>query len=147
MVDLVTSEYKWTDSEVLDLTIRRLRQIKEVIDERRSIEDLQRRVYLEWQTKTLAQFFVAACQDQKAADAVLEAAAGISLTGGGPSGRGKSSAPTLDHLPPDDDPVRAARNAEINRRREAGESSSGGPSFERMAGMFGAGGLMRGGPK
>lgn len=44
--DLISAEYGWTDEQILDLTLARMRQIREVIGIRQSV-DLRSRVRLE----------------------------------------------------------------------------------------------------
>jgi hypothetical protein len=54
--DQISAEYGWTDEMILDITVRRLRQILETIKERHRVRKLERDMVTEWQTKTLAGF-------------------------------------------------------------------------------------------
>lgn len=56
---MVQSEYGWSDTKVLDLTIARLRQIVDAVQERRLAQFKQRAMVAEWQTKILAGFIAA----------------------------------------------------------------------------------------
>lgn len=51
--DLISSQYGWTDEAILDLTVGRTRQIIAAIGERMRNQDTVKRLYIEWQTKTL----------------------------------------------------------------------------------------------
>jgi len=58
--DLLSSEYGWTDSQILDLTLARMRQARDVIWERRAEEwkrDLRKK---EQELRTLAGFIAGA---------------------------------------------------------------------------------------
>lgn len=128
----------------MEVPVRRMRQINEVIAERRSIREATEKSLIEWQTKVLASFFATNAQSRKAAEQITEAANNISIDG---KKKGGQEPPTTDHLPPDDSP-NAAANAARNAARANG--SDGGPaagSFEKMAAMFGGGGFMRAGPQ
>lgn len=73
--DLIQSEYGWTDQQVLDLPLARLRQIRDVITERQ-IEDRVRLLKLEeFKLQTLASFMARS-------DAGVKAAMGIRLLKG-----------------------------------------------------------------
>lgn len=55
-MDIIASEYHWTDDYILDLTVRRIIQILESVKERHRVLRLERNVVTEWQTKVLAGF-------------------------------------------------------------------------------------------
>lgn len=58
MVDLVQSQYGWTDPVVLSLPLHRVLQMVEVIKQRQAQEmELQSKL-VEWQTKNLATYVV-----------------------------------------------------------------------------------------
>jgi hypothetical protein len=57
--DLISAEYGWTDEQILDLTMERIAQVREVIWERRRIERHRDLVAREVELKTLASFIAA----------------------------------------------------------------------------------------
>lgn len=58
--DLVSFEYGWDDKTILDLTLKRLRQITTAITLRRYMEERKHRALVSWQTQTLSTFIAAA---------------------------------------------------------------------------------------
>lgn len=58
MVDLIQSEYGWTDRVVLNLALHRVLQMVEVIQQRQARDAEFHAQMVEWQTKTLTQFVV-----------------------------------------------------------------------------------------
>ena len=79
--DQISAEYGWSDEEILDLPLARLRQVSATIEFRRDVEDRMERVYLEWHTKTLAQFIAATVpMDKKGQkNPLVEAATALTL--------------------------------------------------------------------
>lgn len=58
-LDLVSSEYGWTDEYILnEVPIRRLRQITAAIMERKLLADRERQLEIGWQTRALARIIV-----------------------------------------------------------------------------------------
>lgn len=55
-MDLISAEYGWSDSAILDLTLTRMRQIVAAIQRRQYLKSYASRTSLAWQTRTLAQF-------------------------------------------------------------------------------------------
>jgi len=67
--DLISSEYGWTDDQILDVTLGRLRQIRDVLFERRAEERDQQIDLVEAQTRQLAASIFSAAGSRKGADA------------------------------------------------------------------------------
>jgi hypothetical protein len=62
---VVQAQYGWTDEQVLDIPICRLRQIAATVEARLKSERLYHQTITEWQTRTLAQFIAATVQMEK----------------------------------------------------------------------------------
>ncbi len=78
--DLVASEYGWSDDQILDLTVARLRQIVQAITVRQASFDKRNRAYITWQTKELSSFIAAAgSSSAEQADALMGAVSKISM--------------------------------------------------------------------
>lgn len=60
--DLISAEYGWTDDQILDLPLVRMRQIREVIFERRAHDRRQALLDKETEVRTLAQYVAATAQ-------------------------------------------------------------------------------------
>lgn len=73
--DLLSSEYGWTDEQILDIPVRRLRQIVVSIETRRFIEDLKFKRIAAWQTRTLAVFISSTIEVEKGKENTLLTAA------------------------------------------------------------------------
>jgi hypothetical protein len=58
--DLISSEYGWSDDEILDKTLRRIRQIVAAITLRKLEETRNYRLVISWQTRVLAMVTAAA---------------------------------------------------------------------------------------
>lgn len=54
-MDLISSSYGWSDDQILDLTLPRMRQIVAAIQQREYVDQLAHRGTISWQTRTLAQ--------------------------------------------------------------------------------------------
>lgn len=74
--DLVSCEYGWGDSVILDLTLKRLRQITTAITLRKYLEERKQRSLITWQTQTLSVFIAAA---SGAGEDFVKQAASVSL--------------------------------------------------------------------
>lgn len=68
--DLLSSEYGWTDDQILDLTMPRLRQVRDVIIERQREQRYRRLVDKENEVRTLAQFSAQTEEAQAAAQSI-----------------------------------------------------------------------------
>lgn len=54
--DLVSSEYGWSDEQIGNLPVARLRQIVATIQSRKFIKDRQDRINTSWSTRTIASY-------------------------------------------------------------------------------------------
>ena len=83
--DLISSEYGWTDQTILDLTLGRFRQIRDVLFERRAEDRRDRLRDKEVEVRTLAMFSARSPEAQKRAREItlLEPPAGADGTAGG----------------------------------------------------------------
>lgn len=54
--DLVSSEYGWSDEQILDLPLIRLRQITAAISRRKYMRQREENTRVSWQTRALAQY-------------------------------------------------------------------------------------------
>jgi hypothetical protein len=63
-MDLVQSEYGWSDEYVLSLSVVRLRQVVEAIGVRRRDLSRERWAQVVWETRTLARFIAATVEDK-----------------------------------------------------------------------------------
>ena len=115
--DLIRKEYKCSDEELHNTTLRRLRQIQASIFQRRLLEDRTRRSELSWQTRMLGQIIAYANTEtsKEGENKLATIAAGLDMDN--PSGAGQEG---------DDDST--AKN---------GEPQQG--SYERLMGMLGQG--------
>lgn len=68
--DLISSQYGWCDEQVLDLTLGRFRQIRDVIFERQAEERRKTLQLEETKVKTLAQFLARSAKAEKAARSI-----------------------------------------------------------------------------
>lgn len=80
-MDLISSEYGWSDDQILDLTLARLRQITTAIQQRRYLEHRQERLIASWQTRTLAQFVALTIPVEGKNNPLLDAAATLDIDG------------------------------------------------------------------
>lgn len=71
MFDRVSSEYGWSDDQILDTPVRRLRQISAAIAERLDFKALVAESHVEWQTKVLASYVAAIAPSGKGAKKLL----------------------------------------------------------------------------
>lgn len=78
---MIQSQYGWSDDEVLNMTIGRLRQVAQAISARLRVESLERRMLVEWQTKALASYLAALSQSEEGARALFNNIKNLSLTG------------------------------------------------------------------
>ena len=92
-VDLVQSQYGWSDRAVLDLPVCRLRQITANIEFRRKNERLHRNTITEWQTRTLASFIAATVDTQGKRNPLAEEADKIRLRVEDKKGKADSDVP------------------------------------------------------
>jgi len=79
----ISAAYGWGDEKILNLTIRRMRQISAEIDQANWIEKFHHRQLIAWQTRMLCSWLVKLTPDmtpETASDLMAEAAA-ISLDG------------------------------------------------------------------
>lgn len=53
---MISKEYGWTDEQIHNLTLRRLRQVTAAIRKRQYADDRRERTMVSWQTRTLAMF-------------------------------------------------------------------------------------------
>jgi hypothetical protein len=71
--DLISSSYGWSDDAIMDLTVGRTRQILAAISERMRNQDIVKRLYIEWQTKTLGFLMAGLAWDAKQATKIHKA--------------------------------------------------------------------------
>lgn len=64
-MDLIASEYGWSDDTILGLTLARIRQVVAAISLRTYRQRLYKESLLEWQTKALAQMIAATVPVEK----------------------------------------------------------------------------------
>lgn len=60
--DLISSEYGWPDTQILELTLARMQQIVAAITIRRSQTVRERKLELSWAVRTVASFIAAGYQ-------------------------------------------------------------------------------------
>lgn len=76
----MSSSYGWTDEVILDLPLRRFRQVLVAIVERKHYEAVAERQLLAWQTRTIASFIAATVEVEKGkSNPLLAEAAKINL--------------------------------------------------------------------
>lgn len=63
--DLIASQYGWTDEEILDLTMARMRQVREVIWERQAEDRRNDLTVREIELRTLAGYIAGAAGDKQ----------------------------------------------------------------------------------
>lgn len=80
-MDLISSEYGWSDDQILDLTLTRMRQITTAIQQRHYLRHRQSRLVTSWQTRTLAQFIALTIPTEGGKNPVLDFAATLDLDG------------------------------------------------------------------
>lgn len=85
MVDKIQHAYGWTDSEILDITVRRAVQIQQAIIQREEIRSWQDLRVTEWGVQNIAGMIANTVEDKKARDTLNEVAQNLSLTGAGKS--------------------------------------------------------------
>lgn len=80
-MDLISSEYGWRDSEILDLSFSRIKQISAAIMLRRARERVYRESLADWQTRTLAGMIAATVPVEKKGGThpLQDAVSGISI--------------------------------------------------------------------
>lgn len=77
---MISSEYGWSDEEIYNLTLRRLRQVTAAINRRRYFEDRKQRTLVSWQTRTLAMFTAGGYMtDGKHENTAIKAAGDIAI--------------------------------------------------------------------
>lgn len=67
--DLISSEYGWTDGQILELTLARLRQIRDVINVRRQEQLDQRLTYKEIEVRAITSAIHAAAGNRRGVSA------------------------------------------------------------------------------
>lgn len=79
----ISSAYGWSDKRILNLTIRRMRQISAEIDQSAWLEKFHQRQLIAWQTRMICSWLVKLTPDMTPdmAKKLLEEAASISLDG------------------------------------------------------------------
>jgi hypothetical protein len=75
----IQNAYGWSDKKILKLRIKRLVQIVHVLEHSREVEDMVRRLEIEWQTKVLASFLSNLAQDEKQATQMHAAVEKLSM--------------------------------------------------------------------
>ena len=79
-MDAISSEYGWTDDQILDTPICRIRQIIAAIEHRRNLQFRQQAQLTEWSTKRVIEFVAATVRTEKGKrNPLLEQAQKISL--------------------------------------------------------------------
>lgn len=77
---MISTEYGWTDEQILDVPLCRLRQMTTAIAQRQYLADKSHRRLMSWQTRTIAQFIAATVKVEKGKDSpIMDAANKISL--------------------------------------------------------------------
>ena len=114
--DLIRKEYKCSDEELHNTTLRRLRQIQASIFQRKLLEDRTRRSELSWQTRMLGQIIAYASTEtsKEGENKLATIAAGLDM----------------------DNPNMAGQEDEVETAKN-GEPSKG--SYERLMGMLSQG--------
>jgi hypothetical protein len=73
--DLISSEYGWHDEVILDLPMRRIRQIVAAINVRKLSEQTEHRKIVSWQTRSIAMVMAATVGEDK----LMEFAANLTI--------------------------------------------------------------------
>ena len=123
--DLISSEYEWTDGQILDLPLRRIRQVCAAIAERRWATDLQARRLATVQLRTVCSWIAMTVPvDEGKENPLLAATSDITLG----EGTGPAETPDVDNDDADDLPD-GPPEYEADTEPEVG-------SYERMQALF-----------
>jgi hypothetical protein len=102
MFDLVSAEYGWTDSQILDLTPVRLHRIAEAIDLRRTADHRERAKLLEGSTRAVVAAIAASVGDKsgaKKAEKLTLLTAEAVVSAATAAGAGPDAAPAARQAP------------------------------------------------